>query len=72
MYDLRIENLEPINAWNLMVITWISRRKSYVLKYGKIIKFNQIGAKIDQNWIDISKFEKLLKKKKMLDIKIFI
>ena len=47
MYYLRIDNLESINDQNGMIITWISRGKSYVLKYGKNVEFDQIGAKID-------------------------
>ena len=60
VYYLRIDNLESINDRKWMIITWISKVKSYVLKYGKNVEFDQIGAKIDWNWIDILKLEKLL------------
>ena len=49
MYDTKFKNIQTINNWNLTAITWISRGKSYVSKYGKIIEFNETNEKIESN-----------------------
>ena len=49
MYDTQFTNIETINDWNSITISWISSRESYLSKYGKIIEFNETNEKIESN-----------------------
>ena len=49
MYDTQFTNIETINDWNSITISWISRGESYLSKYGKIIEFNKTNEKIESN-----------------------
>ena len=49
MYDTKFTNIETINNWNSITITWICRGESYFSNYGKIIEFNKANEKIESN-----------------------
>ena len=60
MIDARIGNKSIINEANWTASKWISRAKSYLLKYGKTNGIDWINVKIQLNWIDIYKIEKII------------